>query len=130
MRENQRAAGAAVTELEEDLPPWEEPPRDLGPCCVCGKAHDGTVRNMLTLPFEGPRKTSGWGCVVCGLKPIGATAMVCDACVAKHHPKDLEAQLKWVVAGRYASEGKRVLLRDLPRRPHEHDPDLHAEDEL
>jgi hypothetical protein len=60
----------------------------------------------------------------------GATAMVCDACVAKHHPKDLEAQLKWVVAGRYASEGKRVLLTDLPRRPHEHDPDLHTEEEL
>lgn len=44
--------------------------------------------------------------------------------------RNLEAQLKWVVAGRYASEGKRVLLTDLPRRPHEHDPDLHIEEEL
>ena len=106
----------------------DTPPRDLGPCCVCGKAQDGTVRTLVMLPFEGPRGTAGWGCIVCRLDTIGATAIVCDACVAAH-PEDCDEHIKWIVAGRYASEGQRVLLRELLRRPHEHDPDTHAEDE-
>jgi hypothetical protein len=115
-----------MIDLEDE---WQEPPRDLGPCCVCGKPHDGTVRNRLLLPFEGPRDTPGWGCVVCGLDLIGATALICDACMAEHHPKELERQVQWVMAGRYASEGKRVRVADLPQRPHAHDLAQHAEDE-
>ncbi len=107
----------------------EEPPRDLGPCCVCGKEQDGTVRTLVMLPFEGPHGTSGWGCIVCRLEAIGATAIVCDAC-ANAHPADLEDHLQWVIAGRYPSEGLRVRLKELLRRPHEHDLSKHAEDEV
>ena len=114
----------------DDDAPWDaEPVRDLGPCCRCGKRQDGTVRTLIMLPFEGPRGTTGWGCIVCRLEMIGATAIVCDACVEKY-PDDLTEHLKFVVAGRFASEGQRVLLKNLDRRPHEHDLTKHTEDEL
>ena len=51
---------------------------DLGPCCCCGGAE--RVRNIVMLS---PRASTrdGWGCLVCGLPPDGASYVCCDRCL-------------------------------------------------
>jgi hypothetical protein len=102
--------------------------RDFGPCCCCGRTQDGTVRTIVMLDFRGPSGHVGWGCVVCGLASVGATAFVCDACVDLYQDLDLRERLKWIAGGQYASERIRVPLAGFARVPHDHDLSKHLED--
>jgi hypothetical protein len=93
---------------------------NLGPCCACGKK-DGTVRNLLMLPYKAPAPGSGWGCVVCHLPPDGASAIVCDQCLRNKVP------LKDVIVGQ-ATEGKRAPIDSVNSGlVHEHDELYHPE---
>jgi hypothetical protein len=59
----------------------------------------------------------GWGCIVCGLPPDGAYAVLCDTC-ADRYAED-PAILTTACAG-YPVEG-RVAIADLPPGPFDHD---------
>jgi hypothetical protein len=89
----------------------------LGPCCGCGE-EGPTVRNILMLEQKSPIAGHGWGCVVCGLPPDGATAVLCDDCLAQ------EAELIWACRGYAATEG-RVGIESLTGQ-HRHDPGAHG----
>lgn len=53
------------------------PEIDLGRCCACqGTAH---VRHLIMLHRQTPYG-HGWGCLVCGLPPLGAVTVLCDTC--------------------------------------------------
>ena len=75
------AAGACVTMVRNYIHgvQHQTDPRSLGPCCQC-ECTDG-VRNIFLLNRRGAIPGRGWGCVVCGLPPDGAVAVLCDACV-------------------------------------------------
>lgn len=95
----------------------EEAP-DLGPCCACEKVSD-SVRNIIMLPYKNPEPDSGWGCMQCGLPSDGATAVVCDECVANKTP------IKFAAVG-YLKEKKRISVASLGGT-HEHDMSKHPE---
>jgi hypothetical protein len=99
---------------------------DLGPCCCCGKAQDGTVRTLVMLPFEAPRGTVGWGCVQCHAPMRGANAIVCDECIDQHGG-DLPRWLKWIQGGEYPKDKIRVPLNGFERVPFDHNLELHPE---
>jgi hypothetical protein len=90
----------------------------LGSCCACG-IEGPEVSHVLMLPQKAPIAGHGWGCVVCGLSPDGATAVLCDACLAQ------EAELIWACRGYAATEG-RVGIETLTGE-HHHDPAFHPE---
>ena len=94
---------------------------DLGPCCAGrrGAAEGAQVRAVLLLDRKSPEPGKGWGCVVCGLPPDGASAVLCDDCAAAGRDP-VEACLG------YPHEGRRLPLDQLGA-PHEHDPSRHPE---
>lgn len=96
----------------------DEPPPDLGPCCVCGVIGP-TVRNIMMLDQRTPTPGSGWGCFVCGLPMDGAVAVLCDACT--------HSEIKFVCDG-YPAEGKRVPVAELSADVFAHDMSKHAEE--
>lgn len=98
---------------DDDLP-------QLGTCCTCGTSEG--VRNIVMLDRRGPVPGQGWACLVCGLPPDGAVAVLCDACAA------LDGPPKFVCDG-YPARGKRVPYDELPPGVFEHDPEMHAEDD-
>ena len=109
----------------EDTFDVEEPAEILmGPCCVCGRAQDPSVRTIVMLDFRAPPGFIGWGCVVCDLPAIGATAIVCDVCVDAYED-EVPERLKWIQGGQYATQGIRVPLDGFPREPHGHDLSKH-----
>ena len=59
----------------------DEDDLNLGPCCVCERTEG--VRNIVMLDKRAPIPGTGWGCVVCGLPPDGASAVLCDDCLEK-----------------------------------------------
>ena len=59
----------------------EEIQIDLGTCCACGGVDQ--VRNIIMLPLRTPSPGYGWGCVICGLPPDGAVAVLCDGCLSR-----------------------------------------------
>jgi hypothetical protein len=91
---------------------------DLGACCACG-CTGPSVRNLLLLEKKAPISSHGWGCVVCGLPPDGASAVVCDACL------DQEAELIWACRGYPATEGRVGI--EILIGAHCHDPGFHPE---
>ena len=91
---------------------------DLGHCCVCRQSCP-QVRNLLTLPRRAPVPGTGWGCVVCGLPPNGAVAVVCDAC--------LEQPLQEVCSG-FEVQGERAAYASLAPEPFAHDRTRHPEE--
>jgi hypothetical protein len=94
---------------------------DLGPCCICG----GTlsVRTVIMLAVKNQVPGHGWGCVQCGLPADGASAVVCDACVARHvDGLSLYSALRFACRG-YPAEDGRVSIEALTEA-HEHDPDI------
>jgi hypothetical protein len=97
---------------------------DLGPCFVCGKTQDGSVRTLVCLSFEAPAGFVGWGCVVCGLPSRGAMAIACDACCDRHG-QELPAELKFICTGAFSTEGKRTPLDGFARIPFDHDLNKH-----
>jgi hypothetical protein len=100
---------------------------DLGPCCCCGRAQDGTVRTLVMLTFRAPAGYVGWGCLVCRLPSEGASAVVCDACMEQYRNVDLRERLKWIQGGHYAADRIRVPLEGFARVPHDHDLNKHPE---
>lgn len=54
----------------------------LGPCCICS----GTKGVCVLISLDGlcPMAGRGWGCVVCGLPPDGAVAVICDVCERRY----------------------------------------------
>jgi hypothetical protein len=82
--------------------------KSLGTCCMC-EQDDGTVRNILNLPYRNP-KAVGWGCFVCNLPMEGATTIVCDSCL--EILQNDKAEIKWVCAG-YPTEPERIPFDSL-----------------
>lgn len=109
-----------------DEPANDDIANDLGPCCCCGKAQDGTVRNLLMLDFEAPEGTVGWGCVVCHAPMRGANAIVCDDCIDRHG-RDLTQHLRFIQGGHYPADKVRVPLEGFERIDFGHDLDFHPE---
>lgn len=94
---------------------------DLGPCCACGR-EGATVRNLIMLGFTAPVAGTGWGCLQCGLSMDGATAVICDDCLAAETP------IQFVIAGQAAQKG-RISAEEAQQqgRPFEHNMQLHPE---
>jgi hypothetical protein len=92
----------------------------LGPCCIC-EATEG-VCSILMLPQRGVVKGHGWGCVVCGLPPDGAVAVLCNPCLAIYQAK--EGALRFACRGYPASDG-RVPIAELSAEPFDHDDSKH-----
>lgn len=112
------------------IDPNEDPMEeiDLGPCCICEQTGPD-VRNMITLNRYAPVPGTGWGCVVCGLFPNGAIAVVCDACIRAHaaaSPDGEPLEVKYVCYG-YPAHGERMLISHLSSERFEHDLALHVE---
>ena len=97
---------------------------DLGPCCVCGKRQDGSVRTLVCLSFEAPKGFIGWGCVVCGIPSRGAMAIACDECCEKHG-QELPGALVFICAGAFSAQGLRYPLEGFERIPFDHDMNKH-----
>jgi hypothetical protein len=95
-------------------------------CCVCD--HRGrSVRNLVFMNFEAPPGFVGWACVVCGLPPRGALAVICDQCA--------EAQvgmhsIRYILGGRYSFDDVRVPLEGFKFVPFVHDLSKHPEEVL
>jgi hypothetical protein len=94
----------------------------LGPCCMCEGVSG--VRNLMMLDRRGLVPGHGWGCVVCGLPSDGATAVLCDACLAAYRAG---RKLRFVCRGYPAKDG-RAALEELPDGAFAHDEAKHAED--
>lgn len=97
---------------------YENPP-DLGPCCACGKTGP-SVRNIYAYSLLAPEPGKGWGCLVCGLPPDGALAVVCEEC------HNSNAEVVDVCRG-YPGDGDRVPKKSLSKVPFEHDMSRHPE---
>ena len=108
-------ADFAAPEPDPELP-------ELGPCCMCER-RDG-VRNMILLDRRGAVPGRGWGCVVCGLPPDGAVAVLCDDCLARYR---LDQALLKVACRGYPARDGRIAIAALPPEPFEHDPAAHGE---
>jgi hypothetical protein len=93
---------------------------DLGPCCACGK-EDETVRNVYLINKRAPVPSTGWGCVVCGLPPDGASAVLCDAC------HEANADIKYAIVG-YPAEKRRIPISDAPTEAFEHRLEFHRDE--
>lgn len=91
----------------------------LGKCCGCEK-EDATVRNVMMIDREAPPMTSGWGCLVCGLEPKGAVAILCDECLEK------DVAPRWLVQG-VVAHGGRIEATAFPIVPFAHDVSKHPE---
>lgn len=100
-------------------------PSSLGLCCICETTLG--VRNIVILNAQAPVLGHGWGCVVCGLEPHGALAVICDGCEALYHQpgKSVEDRLRFVCRGRPGSDG-RMPIADLCGE-HGHDWSQHPE---
>lgn len=94
-------------------------PSDLGPCCCCGAI--GPVRTIISLDRKAPVPGTGWGCVVCGLPPDGALAVLCDACVADFR------RPKWAFKG-HPRNHEYTPIEDLVGK-HDHNLALHPEEQ-
>jgi hypothetical protein len=94
----------------------------LGTCCICGGLED--VRNIINLPYKALTPGHGWGCVVCGLPPDGAIAVLCDGCLEADPPKGLK-----FACDDFPAANKRVPIGELSSRAvsHEHDMAKHGE---
>lgn len=86
---------------------------EVGPCCVCGH-DDGTVRNIVFMPFEAPAGFRGWGCSVCDLPARGALAVVCDDCVGD------QGKVRLICGGERITEGARLKLKGFVKTPFRH----------
>lgn len=95
---------------------------NLGPCCACGRPNDRSVRYLVMLGFEAPEGFNGWCCVVCGIPPRGAQAVICEGCIAAGN-----VEPRWIMGGVYATDGVRVPLDGYERVPFTHNLALHPE---
>jgi hypothetical protein len=102
----------------------------LGTCCVCGGTNH--VRTIFQLDKKSPTPGCGWGCVVCGLPPDGAVAVVCDECFAVISverstgiPMKKSAELQFACKG-FPETGGRVPISELVG-DHRHDMSKHPE---
>ena len=113
------AGSAAEDEPEAEIP-------DLGPCCACGEeGSSAAVRNIVMLEQKAPVAGTGWMCLVCGLPPDGAVAVVCDQCLAlQEHGR---RPIRFAVSG-YPASGERVPVEYLAGE-HAHDLSRHPEHE-
>ena len=96
----------------------EDAAADLGSCCCCGGTEQ--VRNIYMINRRCAVSGHGWGCVVCDLPCDGASAVICDTCLANDMP------IRFACCGYPATDG-RMLYDDLSE-PFDHDPTKHAED--
>lgn len=90
----------------------------LGTCCACGGSEN--VRNIICLDRKGPTPGKGWGCLVCGLPPDGAVAVLCDECLEQG------TAIRFVCIGYPASDG-RMPIEELSGEPFEHNLAYHPE---
>jgi hypothetical protein len=96
---------------------------NYGPCCIC----EGTrnVRNIVAIAKQSPHG-QGWGCVVCNLAPIGASAIVCDKCIENFSAGQL--RFYCVPDGDDYVSG-RAPTTELEQQPeHKHNMELHQDD--
>jgi hypothetical protein len=111
-----------VDDQNEDALERDESAQDFGPCCICEETGP-QVRNGLLLSHPGAIEGRGWGCFTCGLPPVGAVALLCDACFEAY--KAREATLRFFCAG-WPEDGRRPIA-ELPREPFTHDESKHHE---
>lgn len=100
--------------------------RGFGDCCGCGKVRDD-VRNIIMLNREAPVPGTGWGCVVCGVPPNGAFAVLCDECCdlwQQSDPADHPDPIIRLVCVGFASDNKRVPIGTCTK-PFGHDMSKH-----
>ena len=88
------------------------------PCCACGKTIP-IPTNFILLDLRAPVPGTGWGCFTCGLKPDGAAAIICDACL------DTNATIKFALLG-YLHERKLIPIENLTEK-FEHDMTMHPD---
>lgn len=100
----------------------------FGPCCVCGQP--GELPNLMMLELRGGEPGKGWGCLLCGLPPDGATAAICRRCI----PDDWQpgaprpgGEVRYACVG-YVTDPRRVPIVELVE-PWRHDMALHAADD-
>lgn len=98
-----------------------EPPPDLGPCCICKTTHN--VRNIILLDLKTPLPGRGWGCFLCHLPADGASAVLCDPCHSAYAAGT--ANLRFACRGYPATDG-RVPFATLSSQ-FQHDETLHLE---
>lgn len=96
-------------------------PNDFGACCICRK-EGATVRNFVMLQLLSPIPGNGWGCMVCGLPPNGATAVVCDSCVSQ----EPLPEVRDVIVG-HAAAKLRMPRCELGDEVFDHDRSKHPE---
>ncbi len=93
---------------------------ELGSCCICqGKRG---VRNILMLHQKAPMPGRGWACLICGLPPDGAVAVLCDRCMEPYQSG--ASRLRFVCRG-YPDKDGRALIGELDPEPFDHDMKLH-----
>jgi hypothetical protein len=92
---------------------------DFGPCCSCQR-EGWLVRNIINLDERAPQLPGTvWGCLQCGVPSVGATAVICDACL------ETEAPIRFVVAGWLEEKDRAVRASDA--EPFTHDWTKHPE---
>lgn len=96
----------------------------LGRCCQCEKESDEVV-NIVCVPRRSVEPGNGcWGCVVCGLRPEGAVAVLCDGCLEKLGETG-EIMPKFVCLG--SPWRNRRMLTESLKQVFEHDMSKHPE---
>jgi hypothetical protein len=99
---------------------------DTSACCICGRRR--RCRTIIHLPWLSPTPGRGWGCVICGIPPYNAIALICDACANEQLQgrcqEKMIDRIRWVVAGDQSLE--RLAIGDLVKLPaKDHDPEKH-----
>lgn len=93
---------------------------DLGICCACGNTE---ARNILTLALRAPVSGTGWGCVICGIPPDGALAIVCNRCLEYIAHSSRPDAIRYVICG-YPASRQRMPISELTQEFH-HDQQAH-----
>jgi hypothetical protein len=78
----------------------------------------------LMLAHQGALLGRGWGCLACGLPPVGVVAVVCDDCLVRYE-RDPTC-LRFFCVGHPGTDGRRDIV-DLNPVPFEHDLTNHPE---
>jgi hypothetical protein len=95
---------------------------DLGPCCMCGAAEPQAI---VMLSRRAAVPDHGWGCVVWGLPPDGAVAVLCDPCFEEYHR---DRSLLALACRGHPGEDGRIAIADLPPGEFDHDMSRHEEE--
>ena len=103
---------------DDDLEKLMDVPR-MGPCCAC-ECEGPQVRNVVMIDRRAIFAGHGWGCVVCGLSPDGASYVLCDDCFDAKRPPIFACR------GYPGIDGRVVI--EILTAPFDHDMSKHTEE--